>query len=83
MKLSRRSVLRSTAAALTAPAWVKLDMAPAAAQAARQWRHGLSLFGVPHYPPDFKHFDYVNPQAPQGGTVRAVAVYRLRLGTRL
>ncbi|CAA6820149.1 MAG: ABC transporter, periplasmic substrate-binding protein [uncultured Thiotrichaceae bacterium] len=27
----------------------------------------ISLRGKPHYPPDFKHFDYVNPEAPQGG----------------
>jgi microcin C transport system substrate-binding protein len=34
------------------------------------WRHGLSLFGDIKYPADFKHFDYVNPQAPKGGQVR-------------
>ena len=34
------------------------------------WRHGLSLFGDLKYPADFKHFDYVNPQAPKGGQVR-------------
>lgn len=30
-------------------------------------RHGLSTFGDLKYPPDFKHFDYVNPDAPKGG----------------
>ncbi|MBK1870899.1 extracellular solute-binding protein [Taklimakanibacter albus] len=30
-------------------------------------RHGLSAFGDLKYPPDFKHFDYVNPDAPKGG----------------
>jgi microcin C transport system substrate-binding protein len=30
-------------------------------------RHGLSVFGVLKYPADFKHFDYVNPDAPKGG----------------
>jgi microcin C transport system substrate-binding protein len=35
-----------------------------------QWRHGVSLFGDLKYPADFKHFDYVNPAAPKGGTVR-------------
>ncbi|OYR19807.1 extracellular solute-binding protein [Brucella thiophenivorans] len=30
--------------------------------------HGLSAFGDLKYPPDFKHFDYVNPEAPKGGT---------------
>jgi len=33
-------------------------------------RHGLSLFGDLKYPSDFKHFDYVNPDAPKGGLVR-------------
>jgi microcin C transport system substrate-binding protein len=32
--------------------------------------HGLSLFGDLKYPADFKHFDYVNPDAPKGGTMR-------------
>ncbi|MBS0232646.1 MAG: ABC transporter substrate-binding protein [Proteobacteria bacterium] len=30
-------------------------------------RHGLSIFGSLKYPPDFQHFDYVNPDAPKGG----------------
>ncbi len=38
------------------------------------WRHGLSLFGELKYPPGFKQFDYVNPNAPKGGTVRQVAL---------
>ncbi|MBL8574711.1 MAG: ABC transporter substrate-binding protein [Hyphomicrobiaceae bacterium] len=35
-----------------------------------QWHHGGSLTGEVKYPPDFKHFDYVNPNAPKGGVVR-------------
>jgi microcin C transport system substrate-binding protein len=30
-------------------------------------RHGISAFGDLKYPPDFKYFDYVNPDAPKGG----------------
>lgn len=30
--------------------------------------HGLSAFGDLKYKPDFTHFDYVNVDAPQGGT---------------
>ena len=30
--------------------------------------HALSLFGDVKYPAGFKHFDYVNPDAPKGGT---------------
>ncbi len=29
-------------------------------------RHGLSIFGDLKYAADFKHFDYVNPDAPKG-----------------
>ncbi len=32
--------------------------------------HGLSIFGDLNYPADFKHFDYVNPDAPKGGIYR-------------
>ncbi len=30
--------------------------------------HGLSAFGDLAYPPDFHHFNYVDPNAPKGGT---------------
>lgn len=33
-------------------------------------RHGSSLFGELKYGPDFKHFAYVNPDAPKGGELR-------------
>ena len=36
--------------------------------------HGMSLFGDLKYGPDFKHFDYVNPYAPKGGTIRYSAI---------
>ncbi len=32
-------------------------------------RHGISAFGDLKYPPDFKHFEYVNPDAPKGGRI--------------
>ena len=31
--------------------------------------HGMSIFGDLKYPAGFKHFDYVNPQAPKGGEI--------------
>lgn len=37
--------------------------------AAGEPRHGISAFGDLKYPPDFKHFDYVNPDAPKGGRI--------------
>ncbi|MET0840567.1 MAG: extracellular solute-binding protein [Methyloceanibacter sp.] len=44
--------------------------APAHAEDAPRHHHALSLIGEPRYPADFKHFDYVNPDAPKGGLVR-------------
>ncbi|EEW26980.1 extracellular solute-binding protein [Rhodobacter ferrooxidans] len=31
--------------------------------------HGISTFGDLHYPADFPHLDYVNPDAPKGGEI--------------
>ena len=47
---------------------------PAVAAEAVTTSHGLSLFGDLKYGPDFTHFDYVNPDAPKGGSVRYAAV---------
>jgi microcin C transport system substrate-binding protein len=75
--LTRRAVIRTGAIALAAPAARRLpDVAlitPAQAQE-RTWYHGLSLFGEPEYPESFKHFAYVNPNAPKGGAVRQIAI---------
>lgn len=38
------------------------------------WRHATSLIGEPKYPEGFKHYDYVNPDAPKGGTLHQAAV---------
>src|SRR5262252_8395348 len=76
MRMSRRSVLRATAATVAAPALGMLGPAPfgrASAQT-QNWRHAVSLFGDIKYPEDFKHFDYVNPNAPQGGILRQSAL---------
>ena len=35
--------------------------------------HGIAMHGDPKYGPDFAHFDYVNPDAPKGGTLRVGA----------
>lgn len=31
--------------------------------------YAIAQYGEPKYPQDFKHFDYVNPDAPRGGTL--------------
>ncbi len=46
----------------------------ALAEDAPRRHHALSLIGEPRYPADFKHFDFVNPDAPKGGLVRLSAV---------
>lgn len=34
------------------------------------WHYGIALHGEPKYPEGFTHVDYVNPDAPKGGTLR-------------
>jgi len=77
LSLTRRLILKRSALACAVPLLGRLGLSglvsPAAAQTAEpKWRHGLSLFGDLKYPADFKHFDYVNPNAPKGGAVRLI-----------
>ncbi len=39
-------------------------------------RHGISAFGDLKYPADFRHFSYVNPDAPKGGTFSQIGPNR-------
>jgi microcin C transport system substrate-binding protein len=61
--LSRRQTLAWGAGAVAASA---VGFAPGHAEQDAE-RHGVSYFGDLKYPPDFPHFDYVNPRAPKGG----------------
>src|SRR5438477_10992569 len=36
--------------------------------------HGMSAFHDLKYPADFKHFDYINPNAPKGGVARMISI---------
>ena len=78
MAISRRDLLQGAASAALAPALGLTAgvSTPALAQAATgpAWRHALSLFGDIKYPAGFKRFDYVNPNAPKGGTVRQIPI---------
>jgi microcin C transport system substrate-binding protein len=65
MRASRRGFLAGAGAALAAPL---LPRPIFAASPTGKPLHGLSAFGDLKYSPDFKHFDYVNPDAPKGGT---------------
>ena len=54
--------------------WLALSPLPAlAAEVLRA--HAISMFDseTPRYPADFRHFDYVNPDAPKGGSLRLAA----------
>ena len=42
--------------------------------AAAEPAHGIAMHGAPKYPAGFTHFDYVNPDAPKGGTLRQAAL---------
>lgn len=43
------------------PSWGEEALAP---------MHGIAMHGQPKYAAGFDHFDYVNPEAPKGGTLR-------------
>ena len=36
--------------------------------------YAVALFGAPKYPADFKHVDYVNPDAPKGGVFHSAVI---------
>lgn len=54
------------AAAAQAPA----DQGPNGLPPPGDWQYAVSLIGKPSYPADFKHFNYVNADAPKGGAIR-------------
>jgi microcin C transport system substrate-binding protein len=62
--MTRRGALKWTAAGLVASCGLR---APSAFADDAIETYGLSSFGDLALPPDFKHFDYVNPDAPKGG----------------
>jgi microcin C transport system substrate-binding protein len=64
--LSRRTLLKF---ASLVPA-AKIVTASTGFAQERQFTHALTLFDDIKYPPDFKHYEYVNPSAPKGGRVR-------------
>jgi len=71
VRFTRRSLFQ----ALTFFALPALPFPGSAARADdKAWRHGLSLFGKVKYPAGFKHFDYVNPDAPKRGAIRQLAI---------
>jgi microcin C transport system substrate-binding protein len=69
--LTRRETLLFGAAALASSLTCNVE----AAQDVEQ--HGISGFGDLKYPPEFKHFGYVNPDAPKGGVFSHVGATRI------
>jgi microcin C transport system substrate-binding protein len=81
LAITRRHLLQGGAVAAMAPALGLNPGLPAIGTAHAQpaldglkWRHAASLFGDVKYPADFKHFGYVNPNAPKGGTARQILI---------
>ncbi|HUD87031.1 MAG TPA: extracellular solute-binding protein [Xanthobacteraceae bacterium] len=64
---TRRRVLALAAGSATALAALRAGLHGARADDAIE-SHGLSSFGDLAYAADFQHFNYVDPQAPKGGT---------------
>ncbi|MCE4222815.1 ABC transporter substrate-binding protein [Methylobacterium sp. C25] len=66
MQTSRRDLL------IGAGAFTAAGVLPHRSRAAEaRITHGLSSFGELKYPADFPNFDYVNPEAPRGGSFSA------------
>src|SRR5437660_8801743 len=70
LEQTRRETLLLGAAALVS------SLAPNVEAGHDTERHGISAFGDVKYPPDFKHFDYVNPNAPKGGVFSHIGATR-------
>jgi microcin C transport system substrate-binding protein len=64
----RHGLFTKTGAFVLALAALLVAAAPVLAEP----RHGLSAFGDLKYPPDFSHFDYVNPDAPKDGRLSMI-----------
>src|SRR5262245_40048177 len=73
-RISRRDLLRYSAAALAIPCLPQVVVSACAAE--NDESHGMSAFGDLKYPRDFQHFDYVDPAAPKGGVFSHVGVNR-------
>lgn len=71
--VTRRRVLVLGGGAIAA-SWVPRAFAQSDAGAES---HGMSAFGDLNYPPDFKNFNYVNVNAPKGGTFSTVPSGRI------
>src|SRR5215467_4767630 len=72
--MNRRSLFGSILLAIAARPLTWSLWISAAGASDRKWRHGVSSFGDLKYSAGFKHFEYVNADAPKGGTARLIAL---------
>jgi microcin C transport system substrate-binding protein len=71
MMLSRRTLLKLSA--LTGLPVSSILGAQIVGAQEKTFKHAFATYEEVKYPPDFKHFDYVNPNAPKGGRLRLAA----------
>lgn len=64
-----RAALRRLGAALLAAGLLTGPARAADTPAGTVTVSAIAEFGAPAYPPGFKHFNYVNPDAPKGGSI--------------
>ena len=72
MTITRRDAMVIAAGAFATASTLR----PASAVADDAERHGISAFGDLKYPADFKRLDYVDANAPKGGTYSEVVTSR-------
>jgi peptide/nickel transport system substrate-binding protein len=61
--------MNTVLARLSAAIFAALGLCALALPAHAAPAHAVAMHGEPKYPDGFKHFDYVNPDAPKGGSV--------------
>ena len=69
---ARGAGIGTTVPACLAAAFLALSIAGSPAAAAG--KHGIAMHGAPRYAADFRHLDYVNPDAPKGGELRLAVI---------
>jgi microcin C transport system substrate-binding protein len=81
---SRRRILTLAAGATVSPGLLRGGVAAAVEARSSQSAagegtevHGISSFGDLKYPADFRHFDYVEPNAPKGGIFSQIGPVRM------
>ena len=69
----QRRIINGLGAVILVAAAFAVSVTPSQADTTTR-HHALSLIGEPKFGSDFKHFDWVNPDAPKGGVVRQWAM---------